>query len=74
MVIREFGGSIMLKVRIYDFDRDELGAGNGGGNNNSSSAPRPFASAPAGEFSRSAGPTSSDLTEAEEQDLIARCW
>jgi hypothetical protein len=62
----------MLKVRIYDFDRDELGGENGCGNKSNSSAPWPFASAPEGEFGGSAELANSDLTEAEEQDFISR--
>jgi hypothetical protein len=68
------GGSIMLKVRIYDFALDELGGGNGGGNNGSSSAPGPSASAPGGGFGGSAEPASFDLTKEEGQDLILRGW
>jgi hypothetical protein len=64
----------MLKVRINDFARDELGDGNGGGNNSSSSAPGPSASAPGGEFGGSAEPASFDLTAQEEQNLILRGW
>ena len=74
LVIREFGGSIMLKVRIYDFALDELGGGNGGGNNGSSSAPGPSASAPGGGFGGSAEPASFDLTKEEGHDLILRGW
>ncbi len=62
----------MLKVRINDFARDELGGGNGSGNNSSSSAPGPSASAPGGGFCGSAEPARFDLTVQEERDLI--CW